>query len=61
MWLLYCFNPCFNGFTTLTYKKGNVPQGADVSFNPCFNGFTTLTLKYCIPGEEFLKEFQSLF
>jgi len=40
------FNPCFNGFTTLTegvWKKRPDLKG----FNPCFNGFTTLT-KYII-------------
>ena len=39
-----CFNPCFNGFTTLTHINKKIyriykRQG----FNPCFNGFTTLT------------------
>ncbi len=36
------FNPCFNGFFTLTsYSKLSV--NSNTCFNPCFNGFFTLT------------------
>ena len=38
------FNPCFNGFTTLTDEfKYHFVENPD-GFNPCFNGFTTLTM-----------------
>ena len=37
------FNPCFNGYSTLTA----VPFISAIlftGFNPCFNGYSTLTL-----------------
>ena len=39
-----CFNPCFNGFTILTYLYLGSIETIRHGFNPCFNGFTILTL-----------------
>ena len=39
----FSFNPCFNGFTTLTKMGFELDDSYYISFNPCFNGFTTLT------------------
>ena len=54
------FNPCFNGFTSLTSMKYKYINQIKDGFNPCFNGFTSLTIIIIIP---FLNniEFQSLF
>ena len=38
-----CFNPCFNGFTSLTDKEILEQRKKIERFNPCFNGFTSLT------------------
>ena len=38
-----CFNPCFNGFTSLTSNLARTDERDVLSFNPCFNGFTSLT------------------
>ena len=48
-----CFNPCFNGFTTLTGVKMKDITVGEASFNPCFNGFTTLTF-----AKRLMNEFQ---
>ena len=40
---IVCFNPCFNGFTSLTITMLNNSTQVAISFNPCFNGFTSLT------------------
>ena len=37
------FNPCFNGFTSLTTVLERGCVNLNGSFNPCFNGFTSLT------------------
>ena len=37
------FNPCFNGYSTLTGKKMLVGAFNNYGFNPCFNGYSTLT------------------
>ena len=42
----FSFNPCFNGFTTLTKMGFELDDSYYISFNPCFNGFTTLTHAY---------------
>ena len=36
------FNPCFNGYSTLTIRHGAFSQYWKC-FNPCFNGYSTLT------------------
>ena len=37
------FNPCFNGYSTLTKDKVSEEYKFTGSFNPCFNGYSTLT------------------
>ena len=37
------FNPCFNGYSTLTILDGWVEMVINCGFNPCFNGYSTLT------------------
>ena len=37
------FNPCFNGYSTLTDTRFIDPSRWDSGFNPCFNGYSTLT------------------
>ena len=39
----FCFNPCFNGYTTLTIERRKQLERKYEGFNPCFNGYTTLT------------------
>ena len=38
-----CFNPCFNGYSTLTLLGVERYMEQLRSFNPCFNGYSTLT------------------
>ena len=38
---LGCFNPYFNGYSTLTQRE---QKFCKYSFNPCFNGYSTLTV-----------------
>ena len=42
-----CFNPCFNGYSTLTNIKKQKGRVYNLRFNPCFNGYSTLTLVIC--------------
>ena len=42
------FNPCFNGYSTLTNQGFNNQQQAQMSFNPCFNGYSTLTFQLAV-------------
>ena len=37
------FNPCFNGYSTLTSKSDKELYCQSGCFNPCFNGYSTLT------------------
>ena len=37
------FNPCFNGYSTLTSFSIERRWLHMSSFNPCFNGYSTLT------------------
>ena len=37
------FNPCFNGYSTLTTHLSSLSSFVNGSFNPCFNGYSTLT------------------
>ena len=38
------FNPCFNGYSTLTpFVVPKMVGGTQKCFNPCFNGYSTLT------------------
>ena len=41
-----CFNPCFNGYSTLTKEGFNLIISRNPRFNPCFNGYSTLTIKF---------------
>ena len=42
--ILTSFNPCFNGYSTLTgFKRLLKMIDANNCFNPCFNGYSTLT------------------
>ena len=38
------FNPCFNGYSTLTERYSVKFKANAKGFNPCFNGYSTLTL-----------------
>ena len=57
----HCFNPYFNGFTTLTLISLVLTSIALWSFNPYFNGFTTLTYFMLGYMDGILAKFQSLF
>ena len=50
------FNPCFNGYSTLTHKKDGERYFCS-GFNPCFNGYSTLTNDEIIQ----IKELSSCF
>ena len=39
-----CFNPCFNGYSTLTEEDDDLFFEDYEGFNPCFNGYSTLTI-----------------
>ena len=54
-------NPCFNGFTSLTYYIKNKKRLLEEGLNPCFNGFTSLTELMCNILDTFTTESQSLF
>ena len=41
--LIVSFNPCFNGYSTLTITKRRIALSEPKCFNPCFNGYSTLT------------------
>ena len=41
------FNPCFNGYSTLTCPLRSWIWGWWNGFNPCFNGYSTLTRERC--------------
>ena len=38
-----CFNPYFNGYSTLTGESINLKYFIGLCFNPYFNGYSTLT------------------
>ena len=38
-----CFNPYFNGYSTLTNDDFEYIIDVDQGFNPYFNGYSTLT------------------
>ncbi len=40
--IMLCFNPCFNGSSTLTRLNLHIGPGI-IGLNPCFNGSSTLT------------------
>ena len=37
------FNPCFNGYSSLTTPVSTATIIKSCSFNPCFNGYSSLT------------------
>ena len=51
--IILCFNPCFNGYSTLTSDE--IADGVVVTtcFNPCFNGYSTLTFTGELTNEIF--------
>ena len=48
------FNPCFNGFTSLTTVLERGCVNLNGSFNPCFNGFTSLTFFHQVKSRELI-------
>ena len=57
---MWGFNPCFNGYSSLTRLYESLGESLDGGFNPCFNGYSTLT-ESCEKLDELYRKFQSLF
>ena len=49
--LMICFNPCFNGYSTLTYFYVDGVLKDSYGFNPYFNGYSTLTGRIGVHNE----------
>ncbi len=58
--MVFCFNPCFLGWTSLSARVLAYLRKENTSFNPCFLGWTSLSFsRFC--GNLSYHSFQSLF